>query len=77
MLAHIEDGKGVRITNNPNGDPHMAGFIKGLQMTRVLYAPDRLVKPLIRTGPRGSGEFREVEWGGGTRPSGQETHYDQ
>ena len=42
MLAHIEDGKVVRITNNPNGDPHMAGFIKGLQMTRVLYAPTGL-----------------------------------
>jgi anaerobic selenocysteine-containing dehydrogenase len=42
LLAHIEDGKVVRITNNPNGDPHMAGFIKGLQMTRVLYAPTGL-----------------------------------
>jgi anaerobic dimethyl sulfoxide reductase subunit A len=63
LLAHIEDGKVVRITNNPNGDPHMAGCIKGLQMTRVLYAPDRLVKPLIRNGPRGSGQFREAEWG--------------
>ena len=63
LLAHIEDGKVVKITNNPNGDPHMAGCIKGLQMTRVLYAPDRLVKPLIRVGPRGSGEFREAEWG--------------
>ncbi len=63
LLAHVEDGKVVRITNNPNGDPHMAGCVKGLQMTRVLYAPDRLRKPLIRTGPRGSGEFREADWG--------------
>ncbi len=63
LLAHVDDGKVVRITNNPNGDPHMAGCIKGLQMTRILYAPDRLVKPLIRTGSRGSDEFREVEWG--------------
>lgn len=63
LLAHIEDGRVVRITNNPNGDPHMAGCIKGLQMTRVLYAPDRLRKPLIRVGPRGSSDFREAEWG--------------
>jgi anaerobic dimethyl sulfoxide reductase subunit A len=62
LMAHVEDGKVVKITNNPNGDPHMAGCIKGLQMTRVLYAPDRLTKPLIRTGPRGSGEFREATW---------------
>jgi anaerobic dimethyl sulfoxide reductase subunit A len=62
LIAHVEDGKVVRITNNLNGDPHMAGCIKGLQMTRVLYAPDRLRKPLIRTGSRGSGEFREGGW---------------
>ena len=44
-MAHIEGGRVVSITNNPNGDPHMAGCIKGLQMSRVLYAPDRLKKP--------------------------------
>src|SRR3546814_17344029 len=27
------------------------------------YSPARLSKPLLRTGPRGSGEFREIEWG--------------
>jgi anaerobic selenocysteine-containing dehydrogenase len=26
------------------------------------YSPARLKKPLLRTGPRGSGEFREIEW---------------
>ena len=26
------------------------------------YSPARLNKPLLRTGPRGSGEFREIEW---------------
>jgi len=62
LLAHIEDGRVVKITNNPYGDRHMAGCVKGLQMTRVLYAPDRLKKPLIRSGQRGSGEYREAEW---------------
>ncbi|MEE8391711.1 MAG: molybdopterin-dependent oxidoreductase, partial [Anaerolineae bacterium] len=29
---------------------------------RALYAPDRLKRPLLRTGPRGSGEFKETSW---------------
>jgi anaerobic dimethyl sulfoxide reductase subunit A len=40
----------------------MSGCVKGFQMTRALYAPDRLKKPLLRTGPRGSGEFQELAW---------------
>jgi len=31
-------------------------------MQRVLYAKDRLKRPLIRVGSRGSGDFREVDW---------------
>ncbi len=61
-MAHVEGGKVVNITNNPNGSLYMAGCVKGLQMARLLYAPDRLRKPLIRMGSRGSDEYKEVEW---------------
>ena len=36
--------------------------MRGYQAARTLDAPDRLRKPLLRNGPRGSGQFREVEW---------------
>ena len=62
LLAHLKNGKVVKITNNPYGSRHMTGCIKGFQMARVLYASDRLKKPLIRNGPRGSGMFREAGW---------------
>ena len=62
LLAHVRDGRIVRITNNPCGGPYMSGCIRGFQAARTLYAPDRLKKPLLRSGPRGSGEFRGVEW---------------
>lgn len=62
MLAHVEDGRVVRITDNPLRGPYMVGCARGYQMARVLYAPDRLIKPLLRDGPRGSGQFREVDW---------------
>ena len=62
LLADVEDGRLTRIIDNPAGGPYMVGCVRGYQMARVLYAPDRLRRPLLRSGPRGSGPFREVEW---------------
>ena len=62
LLAHVEDGRIVKITNNPAGGPYLSGCVRGFQAMRVLYAPDRLTTPLIRSGPRGSGQFREATW---------------
>jgi len=62
LLAHVKDGRVVKISDNPLGGPYMSGCVRGFQMTRVLYAPDRLKKPLLRTGPKGAGEFRQIPW---------------
>jgi anaerobic dimethyl sulfoxide reductase subunit A len=62
LLAQVENGKIVKISNNPNGGKYLSGCIRGLQMHRVQYAPDRLKKPLIREGERGSGKFIETDW---------------
>jgi anaerobic dimethyl sulfoxide reductase subunit A len=62
LLAVVENGRLVSIVDNPSFSPYMTGCLRGYQMPRVLYAPDRLRKPLVRTGPRGSGEFQEVKW---------------
>ena len=40
----------------------MSGCVKGLHMHKALYSPERLTKPLLRTGPKGSGNFKEVTW---------------
>ncbi len=63
LIATIEGGVVTQIGNNPLGAHGMTGCVRGLQMQRVLYAKDRLRRPLIRVGPRGSGDFREVGWG--------------
>jgi DmsA/YnfE family anaerobic dimethyl sulfoxide reductase A subunit len=62
LLAHIKNGKIIKITNNPAGTQYMQGCGKGFQAMRATDAPDRLLKPLIRTGPRGSRNFKEVTW---------------
>ncbi|PID56096.1 molybdopterin oxidoreductase [candidate division KSB3 bacterium] len=62
LLAHIHDGTLIKVTNNPAGMPYMKGCARGLMIREVLESPDRLLNPLIRTGERGEGKFREVGW---------------
>jgi anaerobic dimethyl sulfoxide reductase subunit A len=40
----------------------MRGCVRGYQMIRAVYHPQRLKSPLLRSGPRGSGRFREAGW---------------
>ena len=62
LLARMQGGRIVRLTNNPLGGRYLQGCIKGFRAAEALDAPDRLLKPLIRSGPRGTGRFREVSW---------------
>jgi len=62
MVSGFKDGK-LTVRGNP-GHPVTAGFLcpKGALLPRWFHAKDRLKNPLIRTGERGSGEFRETSW---------------
>ena len=62
LVAHVEDGRVTRIANSPYAGPYMSGCVKGFQAARLLYDPSRLTRPLVRSGPRGSGEFKETSW---------------
>ena len=66
LLAHVEDGVLKRITSNSDveGGTLLAqsGCVNGFQMPRIVYHPERIIRPLMRTGRRGSGEFREAAW---------------
>ncbi|MDF3214922.1 MULTISPECIES: molybdopterin oxidoreductase family protein [Mesorhizobium] len=61
--VHIKDGK-VRYINGNKDHPVNRGVICGKGSSGIMqhYSPARLKKPLLRAGPRGSGEFREIEW---------------
>jgi molybdopterin guanine dinucleotide-containing S/N-oxide reductase-like protein len=63
MLAHLENGRISRITHNPAAGEMIRPCWRGLHLNLVQEAPDRILKPLIRNGPRGSGQFREADWG--------------
>ncbi|MCX7042318.1 MAG: molybdopterin-dependent oxidoreductase, partial [Gammaproteobacteria bacterium] len=61
--VHLRDGKVRYIEGNP-AHPVNRGVLcaKGSAGIMQHYSPARLRKPMLRTGERGSGEFREIEW---------------
>jgi len=62
LMAEVDAGRVVRVTDNPAGGRYLKGCRRGYRMPLELYAPDRLLKPLIGDGERGSGRFREASW---------------
>ena len=62
LLAHIDNGRISALTDNPLKDPYLKGCLRGYQMPATVYAESRLKKPLLRTGRRGDGIFREIPW---------------
>ena len=63
IKVHLKNGAIRYIQGNPN-HPVNRGVLcaKGSAGIMTQYAPARLTRPLRRVGPRGSGEFREIEW---------------
>ena len=63
IKVHLKDGK-LRYIEGNRDHPVNRGVLcaKGSAGIMQHNSPARLRKPLKRTGPRGSGEFQEIEW---------------
>ncbi len=61
--VHLRDGK-VRYIEGNRDHPVNTGVLcaKGSAGIMQHYSPARLKAPLLRTGPRGSGEYKEISW---------------
>ena len=59
----VSDGRVVKIDAAP-GNPITQGFIcqKVKHHAERVYGPDRVLTPLVRHGPKGSGRFRPASW---------------
>ncbi len=59
----IRDGR-VEAVDGNHLNPITAGFICGKvrHFPELIYGPDRVLYPAVRSGPKGSGEFRRVSW---------------
>jgi anaerobic selenocysteine-containing dehydrogenase len=63
MLVTVKDGVAVKVQGDPD-HPFTDGSLctKVSHYTERTYAPDRLLHPLKRVGPKGKGEFRRISW---------------
>ncbi|GFE57616.1 molybdopterin oxidoreductase family protein [Geobacter sp. AOG1] len=63
LLVEVEDGRATRVSGDPE-HPFTRGTLcpKMLHYERTVHSPHRLTTPLIRTGPKGSGQFRPADW---------------
>lgn len=63
LLVTVEDGRAVKIEADPN-HPITDGLICGKmrQYQQTVHSPKRLTTPLLRSGPKGSGQFVPIGW---------------
>lgn len=63
VLAEVADGKVLKLEGNP-AHPLTQGRLcaRGNSGTGLLYDPDRLKYPMLRTGQRGEGQFKRITW---------------
>lgn len=63
MLVSVRDGRAVRVAGDPQ-HPFTSGVLcsKVVNYQERTHSSDRLLFPLRRTGPKGSGEFARITW---------------
>ncbi|MDM7999176.1 MAG: molybdopterin-dependent oxidoreductase [Dehalococcoidia bacterium] len=62
LKVHVKDGVATRVETDDGEEPQLRACARGRAYRRQVYAPDRLLYPLKRTGERGKGEFKRISW---------------
>ena len=63
MLVTVEDGRAIKVHGDPEHPPtHGALCAKVSRYPERTYHPERVLQPLKRVGPKGSGEFVPASW---------------
>ena len=63
LVTTVQDGIATKVHGNPD-HPHTDGALctKVSRYTERTYHPQRILHPLKRSGPKGSGQFEQVSW---------------
>src|SRR5262245_17592698 len=71
MLVTVENGRATKLRGDPD-HPFTRGFLcqKVSRYLDRVYHPGRVLYPMERVGPKGSGQFRRITWGRATEGIG-------
>lgn len=67
LRLQVRDGTVIRVLPDNTGDDSLLGrqiraCVRGRNMRERIYNPDRIKKPLKRTGKRGENQWQEISW---------------
>ncbi|AZQ78211.1 twin-arginine translocation signal domain-containing protein [Flaviflexus ciconiae] len=67
LRLQVKDGTVVRVLpdntgSDELGDLQIRACVRGLNQRERIYSPDRIKKPMKRTGKRGEGKWEEISW---------------
>lgn len=63
MKFSVQGGRMTYVTGaNEQSKTGTAPCVKGLAYVQYTYAPDRILHPMERVGPKGSGQWRRITW---------------
>ena len=63
LLVRVMEGRAKKVRGNPRFPTNQGKQSPAADaILQSLYHPDRIAGPLLRNGPRGSGQFRPISW---------------
>ncbi len=63
LYAHVREGTLVQISAGALPDPRYNRVcLRGLSHPQRVYSDERLLHPLVRVGPRGQNQWRQISW---------------
>ncbi|MBI2830727.1 MAG: molybdopterin-dependent oxidoreductase [Chloroflexi bacterium] len=60
--VYVKDGVITRLETDDGEEPQYRACARGRASRQRVYAPDRILYPLKRTGARGEGKFERISW---------------
>jgi anaerobic dimethyl sulfoxide reductase subunit A len=62
LKVHVKNGVITRIETDDGDEPQYRACARGRAFRQRVYAKDRVLYPLKRTGQRGEGKFAQISW---------------